>query len=50
MVSRSSSNVAVFKLLLLLLLFYSLLSLLVLDTGVLAVAGVIVAAVVPVNY
>ena len=49
MVSRSSSNVAVFKLLLL-LLFYSLLSLLVLDTGVLAVAGVIVAAVVPVNY
>lgn len=48
MVSRSSSNVAVFKLLL--LLFYSLLSLLVLDTGVLAVAAVIVAAVVPVNY
>lgn len=47
MVSRSSSNVAVFKLL---LLFYSLLSLLVLDTGVLAVAVVIVAAVVPVNY
>lgn len=49
MVSRSSSNVAVFKLLLL-SLFYSLLSLLVLDTGVLAVAVVIVAAVVPVNY
>ena len=48
MVSRSSSNVAVFKLLL--LLFYSLLSLLVLDTGVLAVAVGIVAAVVPVNY
>lgn len=48
MVSRSSSNVAVFKLLL--LLFYSLLSLLVLDTGVLAVAVVIVAAVFPVNY
>lgn len=48
MVSRSSSNVTVFKLLL--LLFYSLLSLLVLDTGVLAVAVVIVAAVVPVNY
>ena len=48
MVSRSSSNVAVFKLLL--LLFYSLPSLLVLDTGVLAVAVVIVAAVVPVNY
>lgn len=48
MVSRSSSNVAVFKLLL--LLFYSLLSLLVLDTGVLAVAVVIVVAVFPVNY
>ena len=48
MVSRSSSNVAVFKLLL--LLFYSLLSLLVLDTGVLAVAVVIIAAVVSVNY
>ena len=48
MVGRSSSNVAVFKLL---LFFYSLLSLLVLDTGVLAVVVVIaVAAVVRVNY